>query len=187
MQLKQSNLRHPKRTMLKLLCCIIFLFSSRHAVMALSITNNNSISNGTNKRKSTHTSSPTKDWDLYKLQQKYNRSGGMLYKQSVLTPHEYNTILNELQVLNLRMEDENESSFATKRVGARISKCSEIYTVLSSKEGSLCRLVNSLACEDDNDGGRMILAPDIPVEVCSLFDVNICILQEYLHFLVHSS
>ena len=117
------------------------------------------------------------DWKLYTLQQKYKRSGGILYKQSVLTPNEYTSILNELQSMNLIMEDEKESSFASNRVGAEIIYESEIYKILSSEGGSLCRLINSLADADlvDNDDvddfgrfGKMILAPDIPIEVCKL-------------------
>lgn len=112
------------------------------------------------------------DWKLYTLQQKYKRSGGILYKQSILTPDEYTSILNELQSMNLIMKDEKESSFASNRVGAEIINESEIYKILSSEDGSLCRLINSLAdadmVDDDDDVGgigKMILAPDIPIEV----------------------
>eukprot|EP00571_Detonula_confervacea_P006831 CAMPEP_0172316826 /NCGR_PEP_ID=MMETSP1058-20130122/29654_1 /TAXON_ID=83371 /ORGANISM="Detonula confervacea, Strain CCMP 353" /LENGTH=308 /DNA_ID=CAMNT_0013031241 /DNA_START=275 /DNA_END=1201 /DNA_ORIENTATION=+ len=121
------------------------------------------------------------DWKLYALQQKYKRAGGVLYKQSILTPHEYAIIVNELQSLNLKLMEEDGSSFATNRVGAQIASSSEIYRVLSScgddaemEEGSLCRLINRLADQDDfNDEnnidcrefGKMILAPDIPIEI----------------------
>lgn len=97
----------------------------------------------------------------------------MLYKQSVLAPHEYATIMNELQSTNLNMMDEKESSFATNRIGAQISKSSEIYEVLSREDGSLCRLVNSLAdgdnalegAENNECLGGMVLAQDVPLEV----------------------
>ena len=117
------------------------------------------------------------DWKQYALKQKYRRAGGILYKQSVLLPHEYKTIVDELKSMNLEMMDEKkESSFATNRVGAQLSKSSEVYRVLSCEEGSLCRLVNTLANgddlgEDESDGrrelelGKMVIAPDIPIEV----------------------
>lgn len=149
-----------------------------------------------------------KDWNIYNLQKKYHQSGGILYKQSVLTSAEYSTIVNNLQSLmmddddNIILKEEDESSsFATNRIGAQISNESEIYRVISCTEGSLCRLVNNLADyvveggDDDGLGGRhndvgdddmpetsersddasrrgrielgkMVLAPDIPIEVC---------------------
>ena len=95
----------------------------------------------------------------------------------MLLPHEYKTIVDELKPMNLEMMDEKkESSFATNRVGAQLSKLSEVYRVLSCEEGSFFRLVNTLADgddlgEDESDGrrelelGKMVLAPDIPIEV----------------------
>ena len=141
-----------------------------------------------------------KDWNIYNLQKKYHDSGGILYKPSVLTSTEYNTIVNDLQSSmmddddnNIILKEEDESlSFATNRIGAQISNESEIYRVISCKEGSLCTLVNNLADYvvegDDDDGlggrhnegddddmpeserrrselGKMVLAPDIPIEV----------------------
>ena len=120
--------------------------------------------------------SQTKDWALYSLQQQYRRSGGILYKQSILTPQEYNTIVNELQSMDLMLKDEETSSFASNRIGAIISKESEVYRVLSCEDGSLSCLINALADGDDDDDdkrgrekarGKMVVAPDIPCEVCS--------------------
>ena len=117
--------------------------------------------------------SQTQDWALYNEQKQYQKSGGILYKQSVLTPQEYNTIVNELQSMDLMLKDE-ETSFATNRIGAQISKESEVYRVLSCEDGSLSRLINALAVAEDNDNsgsekvhGKMVVAPDIPCEVCS--------------------
>jgi len=107
------------------------------------------------------------DWDLYNMQQQYKKAGGILYKQSVLKPHEYKVITDELQSMKLAMIDEDESlSFATNRSGAQIPIDADIYRVLSSKEGSLCRLVNSLFDSEGKKGESVVLAPDIPVEVC---------------------
>ena len=118
--------------------------------------------------------SQTQDWALYNEQKQYQKSGGILYKQSVLTPQEYNTIVNELQSMDLMLKDEETSSFATNRIGAKISKESEVYRVLSCEDGSLSRLINALAdADDDNDDKsrtekvhrKMVVAPDIPCEV----------------------
>ena len=107
------------------------------------------------------------DWDLYNLQQQYKKAGCILYKQSVLKPHEYKVITEELQSMKLAMIDEDESlSFATNRSGAQIPIDTDIYRALSSKEGSLCRLVNSLFDSEGKKGESAVLAPDIPVEVC---------------------
>ena len=87
--------------------------------------------------------SQQKDWNIYNLQKKYHQSGGILYKQSVLTSTEYNAIINDLQSslmndnddnnkLTLKEEDES-SSFATNRIGAQISNESEIYRVLQER------------------------------------------------------
>jgi len=114
------------------------------------------------------------DWDLYNMQQQYKKAGGILYKQSVLKPHEYKVITDELQSMKLAMIDEDESlSFATNRSGAQIPIDADIYRVLSSKEGSLCRLVNSLFDSEGKKGESAVLAPDIPVEVCSCM-CNLC-------------
>ncbi|KAL7541829.1 hypothetical protein ACHAXR_011255 [Thalassiosira sp. AJA248-18] len=120
---------------------------------------------------STTTAHQEVDWKQYALQQKYKRAGGILYKQSALTPHEYTSIrdalLQSIMDSKMMMEEEKESSFATNRIGAEISKSSEIYEVLSCEEGSLCRLVNSLA-DADADGDdvvkkKMVLAPDVRI------------------------
>jgi len=130
------------------------------------------------------TPSTTTDWKAYALQQKYKKAGRMLYKQSILSPREYSIIQRELKSTfnNLKMKEENESSFATNRVGATISEDSDVWRVLSCEEGSLCRLINCLADGDGNDGdekdtGKMILAPDIPIEVCETKKCLTVILQ----------
>ena len=107
------------------------------------------------------------DWDIFNLQRQYEKAGGILYKQSVLKPHEYKVIIEELNSMKLNMVDEDESSsFATNRSGAQIPIDTDIHRVLSSREGSLCRLVNSLFDSEGKKGESVVLAPDVPVEVC---------------------
>lgn len=54
-------------------------------------------------------------------------------------------------------------------MGAVIERDSDVYKILSCEDGSLCRLVNSLVEDEGEEGkevlGRMILSPDIPIEV----------------------
>ncbi|KAL7479674.1 hypothetical protein ACHAW6_005403 [Cyclotella cf. meneghiniana] len=110
---------------------------------------------------------PSLDWIMRNLQYQYHKSGGILYKQSILTTHEYTSIIKELASVQLILMDEQESSFATKRIGCRIPNESEIYSILSDQEGSLCRLLNGLQVRDGSDPepGPMVLAPDIPIEL----------------------
>ncbi|KAK1737735.1 hypothetical protein QTG54_011507 [Skeletonema marinoi] len=114
------------------------------------------------------------DWAQYSLRQTYKKAGGILYKQSVLTPAEFTAVQMAIEQLNLKLTEEKESSFATNRIGAVIEKESDVYKILSCDEGSLCRLVNGLAHDDDDDDGsnekeedlgKMILSPDIPIEI----------------------
>jgi hypothetical protein len=118
-----------------------------------------------------HADSQMIDWAQYSLRQSYKKAGGILYKQSILTPAEFNAVQMAIDQMNLKLTDEKESSFATNRMGAVIEKDSDVYRILSCSEGSLCRLVNGLADDDDADGsdgeelGKMILSPDIPIEV----------------------
>lgn len=109
------------------------------------------------------------DWNLYNLKQQYQKSGGILYKQSLLSPNEYSAIMKELAVLDLHIEDENQSSFASKRVGCTISKDSDIYRILKNENGSLSKLVNALEGECEE---RLILAPEVPVEVSIRFNIS---------------
>jgi hypothetical protein len=122
-----------------------------------------------------HASTQT-DWAQYSLRQTYKKAGGILYKQSVLTPTEFTAVQMAIEQLNLKLTEEKESSFATNRIGAVIEKESDVYKILSCDEGSLCRLANGLAYGDDVDNddgsnekeedlGKMILSPDIPIEV----------------------
>ena len=114
------------------------------------------------------------DWAQYSLRQSYKKAGGILYKQSLLTPIEFisvQSVIIDLLQNNLKLTNEKESSFATNRIGAVISEESDVYRILSCREGSLCRLVNGLVDDEDDDGsdeeelGAMILSPNIPIEV----------------------
>ena len=120
------------------------------------------------------------NWAEYSLRQSYKKSGGILYKQSLLTPTEFTTVQNEIHNLindnKLKLVDEKESSFATNRIGAVLDRNSDVYKIFSCAEGSICHLVNKLVNNDDDYdaesekddlllGNKMILSPDIPIEI----------------------
>ena len=142
---------------------------------------------------SAHTTNPPDSdyWANYSLRQSYKKSGGILYKQSILTSAEFSALRDAIDDMllqdTLKLTDEKSSSFATNRMGAVIEKDSNVYQILSAEDGSLCRLVNCLVEEDEettdgnNEGeemGEMILSPDIPIEVRLLL-VACCLLLVY--------
>ncbi|KAL9182132.1 hypothetical protein ACHAXT_012784 [Thalassiosira profunda] len=107
---------------------------------------------------------PINYWEEHALRRNYERAGGILYKQSALSPDEFASVADEWQSMEAGLRDETESSFASRRRGARIAESSRMYDLLGGREGSLCRLVNCL--EGEGDGlGNMILAREVPIEV----------------------
>jgi hypothetical protein len=139
---------------------------------------------------SAHNINPTDSdyWANYSLRQSYKKAGGILYKQSILTPAEFSALKDAIDDMllqdTLKLTDEKSSSFATNRMGAVIEKESDVYQILSAEDGSLCRLVNCLVEEEEDeettdgnnvgeDLGEMILSPDIPIEVSLLLDACI--------------
>ena len=112
---------------------------------------------------SSHSSEvPSIDWNMYNLKHQYQKSGGILYKQSILSPKEYNSIMSELSRLDLPVADEKQSSFATNRMGCTIDSDTEIYKTLSCPHGSLSTLLHALECDEDEG---IVIAPEVPVEV----------------------
>ncbi len=123
---------------------------------------------------SSSSSFTTKDyWRLRTLRRQYEQDNKILYVKSALTPTEYATISTELAFMMMHATDssnkysmmkmQNEdasSSFATNRIGARVPTNSDTDHIL--RHGSICRIVNELYGENNNE---MILAPNIPIEV----------------------
>jgi hypothetical protein len=131
-------------------------------------------------KEDTNNNANSYNWAEYSLRQSYKKSGGILYKQSLLTPTEFTTVQNEINNLisnnELKLVDEKETSFATNRIGAVLDRNSDVYKIFSCDEGSICRLVNTLVDNDNDDdaeseandlllGNKMILSPDIPIEI----------------------
>ncbi|KAL7552250.1 hypothetical protein ACHAWF_015480 [Thalassiosira exigua] len=98
------------------------------------------------------------------LRRQYDRAGGILYKRSALPPDEFRAVMEAIRSEYPRMEEEGASSFAHGRVGARVPESSGVRRLLGSEDGGLCRLVNDLTGEE-GQLGRMILAPDVPIEI----------------------
>lgn len=117
----------------------------------------------------------TSNFSVSPLRQKFESAGGVLYKQGVLSTDEYGALKKELHSLSLRMTDEggasknskgsknnaSNSSFAKNRTGSQLPVGA--LEMLTDENGSLCRLVRTIA--GGEEGGRMVLAPDIPMEV----------------------
>lgn len=127
---------------------------------------------------SSSSSTPTTPdyWKLRTQRRQYEHDNKILYVKSALTPTEFSTISTELlsfmmqgtdSKTTMKLQDEDtSSSFATNRIGARIPTNSETYNIV--RHGSICRIVNGLYennNNDEDDEQKMILAPDIPVEV----------------------
>ena len=105
------------------------------------------------------------------LQKQYEKAGGILYRQSVLSQEEFDVCRRDLLSLigkggSLRLADETTSSVASNRVGGRIPPGSAIADVLRNPRGSISRLINEVEGKvDDGDGRMLVLSDDVPVEV----------------------
>lgn len=100
------------------------------------------------------------------LKAKYQKAGGILYKQSVLSHQEFDVCKRELVSLigkggSLRLADETTSSVASNRVGGRIPTDSVIVDTLRNLEGGIARLINEVEGTD----GNFVLSEEVPVEV----------------------
>ena len=171
----------PNLQLLLLIILVPLLLSSssllhidHHHVSAFTVTTTCGHSYAHSKQSSSlsahdYSNSQKIDWAQYSLHQSYKKAGGILYKQSLLTPAEFTAVQMAIDEMDLKLTDENESSFANNRIGAVIDRHSDVYDILSCSDGTLCRLVNGLADSDDDGSdeelGKMILSPDIPIEV----------------------
>ena len=100
------------------------------------------------------------------LKNKYDKAGGILYKQSVLSQKEFDVCRRELESLigkggSLRLADETTSSVARNRIGGRIPPDSVIVDTLRNPEGSIFQLINEVEGAD----GNFVLSGEVPVEV----------------------
>mmetsp|Transcript_17502 Transcript_17502/g.37979 ORF Transcript_17502/g.37979 Transcript_17502/m.37979 type:complete len:353 (-) Transcript_17502:20-1078(-) len=107
------------------------------------------------------------------LRNQYEKSGGILYRQSVLTQEEYYSIRQELDMLigkggSVKVEDEITSSVARNRLGARLPPDCKIVRILSNPNGSVARLVNEVegnTSSGSTGSNEMVLSKHVPVEV----------------------
>ena len=100
---------------------------------------------------------------------KFHMAGGIVYKKSVLSNIEFQTIQSELQQLSFTLKDEKSSSVAKLRKGAQLPYDSPIVQILADTNGSIYRIINDIAFSNhptnQNNNHTMILSTFIPVEV----------------------
>lgn len=130
-------------------------------------------------------------YEEQQLSREFHRSGGILYKKSILKDKELDVIRSELSnllsssssvkskpkqkkprandesPLPMILNDETTSSVAINRVGAKLPWDCQTIQVLENPEGSLNKLLNDLIEEDvvEDKKSKMILSRDVPVEV----------------------
>jgi hypothetical protein len=85
-----------------------------------------------------------------------DKSGGVLYRQSIFSVDELSAIQDEVASLMTRLNEET-SSIAQNRLGASLSPESETVRIL--REGSIGKLVQKVA------GSEMELSSHLPVEI----------------------
>jgi hypothetical protein len=107
-------------------------------------------------------------WQKYNTNEKQYvkqfKKYGIIYKTSVLTDEEFNTVKTELSNLSLDVIQETTSSVAHNRMGAQLPSDCEIIKMLSSTEGSFTKLINEIA-GDCNYDRKMELSRIVPVEM----------------------
>jgi hypothetical protein len=86
-----------------------------------------------------------------------DKSGGVLYRQSIFSNDELSVIQHEVASLMTRLNEETTSSVAQNRLGASLSPESETVRIL--REGSLGKLLQKVA------GSEMELCSHLPVEI----------------------
>lgn len=97
---------------------------------------------------------------------------GILYKKSVLTNQEFNTVREELSNLSLNLVQETTNSVAHNRIGAQIPANSKIIETLSNPEGSFMKIINEITVDNSSHLGKkvgshkdMVLSASVPVEI----------------------
>jgi hypothetical protein len=86
-----------------------------------------------------------------------DKSGGVLYRQSIFSNDELSAIKDEVAYFMSRLNEEKTSSVAHNRFGASLSP--ECETVRILREGSISKLVKKVA------GSEMELSSQLPVEI----------------------
>lgn len=102
------------------------------------------------------------------------QKNGILYKKSILSYSEIQTIKREIsKIPRHQLQNEKLNSVARKRVGMSLDNDSEIVRVLNCENGSLYRFINDIAtttatataASDKKKEERIVMSKDVPVEV----------------------
>jgi hypothetical protein len=108
--------------------------------------------------------------EKYKSQSLLDRSGGILYRTSILpSKKEWDIIYEEVMGTLPLLQPESKSSIAQHRLGIALSTAtSPTVQLLSDPESSVAKYINRIATAPGTTAAyRYVLAPDIPVEIRS--------------------
>jgi hypothetical protein len=103
----------------------------------------------------------------YRSDSLLDRSGGILYRTSILpSKKEWDIIYEEVMGILPLLQPETKSSIAQHRLGIALSTTSATVQLLRDPTSSIAKYINRIAgTTTSND--RYVLAPDIPVEIRS--------------------
>eukprot|EP00978_Attheya_sp_CCMP212_P009787 scaffold23280_cov43-Attheya_sp.AAC.3 len=104
-------------------------------------------------------SNDASQWETFNQSSQLKRAGGILYRRSVLTKEEFESIKREVESLSLKPE---LNSVANHRLGAQLDPLGDTYSILS--HGSLYQWINSIL-KTESDEKKMILSDQVPVDL----------------------
>ena len=114
-----------------------------------------------------------------KLRNEFQKHG-VLYKKSILSPIEFQTIKDEISSIpSSQLQNEKSNTVARKRIGMTLDKNCEIVRLLSCEDSSIHKLLNDVAKvesrsesrngevegEEARDKSNIVMSKDVPVEV----------------------
>lgn len=133
-----------------------------------------------------------------KLRNEFQKHG-ILYKKSILSPIEFQTIKDEISSIpSSQLQNEKLNTVARKRIGMTLDKNSEIVRLLSCENGSIHKFLNDVATvesssesrdgeveeEEARDKSNIVMSKDVPVEVSACVH---SIYFDFYHFFLISS
>ena len=121
------------------------------------------------------------DQDQYEYEYEYSynpnlntrrefQKNGIVYKKSILSPSEFQTIQREISNIPKHLlQNEKSNSVARKRLGMTLDSSSEIVRLLMCENGSLYRFINDIATSssgnDTKENTKIVMSKAVPAEV----------------------